>query len=59
MVSVSEPFLCFRDGTGIPPSAFRRYFKGKKNQNSFMRKLASLPNDLYAARPRMKSQFEV
>ena len=36
-----------------------KVFSGKKNQDSFMRKLASLPNDLYAARPRMKSQFEV
>ena len=52
-----EPF--FLAGTGMPPNALNIYLRGKKNQNSFIRKLAFLPNDRYAARPRIKSQFDV
>ena len=52
-----EPF--FLAGTGMPPNALNIYLRGKKNQNSFIRKLAFLPNDRYVARPRIKSQFDV
>lgn len=45
--------------TGIPPSDFKIKFNGKKNQNSFIRKLAFLPNERYAANPRIKSQLDV
>ena len=46
-------------GTGMPPKILSKYLRGKKNQNFFIRKLAPLPNDLYAKSPRTKSQLEV
>ncbi len=48
-----------RRDTGMPPMALNRYFMGKKNHASFIRKPALRPSDDQANLPSTKSQLDV